>query len=44
MEQAGQGFSMREKGVSQTTKVLLLREEVHPGFLPAELDNKTQGK
>lgn len=35
---------MREKGFSQTTKVLLLEEEVHPGLLPAELDNKTQGK
>lgn len=38
------GFSMREKGFSQTTKVLLLGEEVYPGFLPAELNNKTQGK
>lgn len=39
-----EGFNMREKGFSQTTKVLLLLEEVHPGFFPAEFCNKTQGK
>jgi len=39
-----QGFDMREKGFSQTTKVLLLLEEVHPGYFPAEFCNKTQGK
>lgn len=39
-----QGFNMREKGFSQTTKVLLLLDEVHPGFFPAEFCNKNQGK
>lgn len=43
-EHKNQGFNMREKGFSQTTKVLLLLEEVHPGFFPAEFCNKTQGK